>query len=182
MSLREDMWKYEQITGESAEHVPIIKLGAFLDGYDMGIKALEQQSSEDYISREAVDNYIVKLMSGYLYDEERARLEDLTAYIWELPSITPQQTKWISVSERLPEENISVIGTTKYDDIYETELYDDCGEKKWYADGCYDVPIVAWLPLPEPYRESEGVCKDCYYNDGEVHAECVICDKTERGE
>ena len=41
MSLREDMWKYEQITGESAEHVPIIKLGAFLDGYDMAIKALE---------------------------------------------------------------------------------------------------------------------------------------------
>ena len=41
MSLREDMWKYEQITGESAENVPIIKLGAFLDGYDMGIKALE---------------------------------------------------------------------------------------------------------------------------------------------
>ena len=41
MSLIEDMWKYEQITGESAEHVPIIKLGAFLDGYDMGIKALE---------------------------------------------------------------------------------------------------------------------------------------------
>lgn len=42
MSLREEMWKYEQITGESAEHVPIIKLGAFLDGYEMGIKALEQ--------------------------------------------------------------------------------------------------------------------------------------------
>ena len=43
MSLREDMWKYEQITGESAEHVPIIKLGAFLDGYETGLKALEQQ-------------------------------------------------------------------------------------------------------------------------------------------
>ena len=42
MSLREDIWKYEQITGESAEHVPIIKLGAFLDGYEMGVKALEQ--------------------------------------------------------------------------------------------------------------------------------------------
>ena len=22
-------------------------------------------------------------------------------------------------------------------------------------------------------------CEDCYYNDGEVHAECVICDKAE---
>ena len=43
MSLREEMWKYEEITGESAEHVPIIKLGAFLDGYDMGIKALGQE-------------------------------------------------------------------------------------------------------------------------------------------
>ena len=37
MSLREEMRKYEQITGESAEHVPIIKLGAFLDGYEMGL-------------------------------------------------------------------------------------------------------------------------------------------------
>lgn len=43
MSLREDMLEYEQITGESAEHVPIIKLGAFLDGYDAAIKALEQE-------------------------------------------------------------------------------------------------------------------------------------------
>lgn len=43
MNLREDMWKYEQITGESAEHVPIIKLGAFLDGYEAGLKAVGQQ-------------------------------------------------------------------------------------------------------------------------------------------
>lgn len=41
MSLREEMWKYEQITGESAEHVPIIKLGAFLDGYENGLEALK---------------------------------------------------------------------------------------------------------------------------------------------
>lgn len=65
------------------------------------------------------------------------------------------QPRWIPVSERLPEENISVIGTTKFNDIYETELYDDCGEKKWYADGNYDVPIVAWIPLPPLYTESE---------------------------
>ena len=71
-------------------------------------------------------------------------------------------------------------------DIRKIEL-DEC----YSDDGCtfsldsgYDWidDVVAWMPLPEPYRESEGVCKDCYYNDGEVHAECVICDKTERGE
>ena len=56
MSLREEMWKYEQITGESAEHVPIIKLGAFLDGYEMGLKALEQKPSEDCIMEVTNEN------------------------------------------------------------------------------------------------------------------------------
>jgi len=27
-----------------------------------------------------------------------------------------------------------------------------------------------------PDYVSEG-CRDCYYNDGEVHAECILCDK-----
>lgn len=58
--------------------------------FDMAIKALEAQPCEDCISRQAVDEYITNLLSGYLYDEERTRLEDLTAYIWELPSVTPK--------------------------------------------------------------------------------------------
>ena len=65
------------------------------------------------------------------------------------------KTRWIPVSERLPEKHTPVIGTTEFDDIYKTEIYNDCGENKWYADGYYDVPIVAWIPLPEPYKESE---------------------------
>lgn len=63
-----------------------------------------------------------------------------------------EQTRWIPVSEKLPEESITVIGITRFDDIYKTELYDDCGEKKWCADGDFDVPIVAWMPLPPPYK------------------------------
>ena len=63
--------------------------------------------------------------------------------------------KWILVSERLPEVGMSVLGITVFDDIYVTDLYDICGNKKWYANGCYDVPIVAWMPLPQPYKESE---------------------------
>ena len=58
-----------------------------------------QQPCEDCISREAVDEYITNLLSGYLYDEERTRLEDLTAYIWELPSVQPTRPKgrWIDI-------------------------------------------------------------------------------------
>ena len=69
------------------------------EALDMAIKALETQPCEDCISREAVDEYITNLLSGYLHDEERTRLEDLTAYIWELPSVQPTRPKgrWIDI-------------------------------------------------------------------------------------
>ncbi len=53
----------------------------------------KQQPCEDCISREAVDEYITNLLSGYLYDEERTRLEDLTAFVWELPSVQPYKAE-----------------------------------------------------------------------------------------
>ena len=139
------------------------------EAIDYAIKALEQQS-RDNNWKFYYDHGYAQAKRDLLCEDCISRAEALHACcdewnkdykaimksIRQLPSITPQQTRWISGSERLPKENISVIGTTKYDDIYETELYDDCGEKKWYADGCYDVPIVAWMPLPEPYKaESE---------------------------
>ena len=46
MSLREEMWRYGQLTGESAEHIPIIQLGAYLDGVDKGIEELEKIKTE----------------------------------------------------------------------------------------------------------------------------------------
>ena len=112
MSLREEMWKYEQITGESAEHVPIIKLGAFLDGYEMGIKALEQtsyksdarrwkrryldlkqrvikleeqQPCEDCISREAIYEALSE------WDEQDVYLPyHFKELVAELPSVMPK--------------------------------------------------------------------------------------------
>ena len=44
----------------------------------------------DCISRQVVDDYIAKLLSGYLYDEERERLEKFSAWINELPSVLPK--------------------------------------------------------------------------------------------
>ena len=119
MSLREDMWKYEQITGESAEHVPIIKLGAFLDGYEMGVKALEQtelnssynsvktelkprtnlaETSQDCISRAAA------LEEFEQYAENRNSkmyVDTIIDILTDLPSVTPQPKvgKWIKTYE-----------------------------------------------------------------------------------
>jgi hypothetical protein len=79
MSLREEMWKYEQITGESAEHVPIIKVGAFLDGYEMGLKALEQEPILDKIRAEIKEEaeYAYADFDGYKNDVLHAESDEL---------------------------------------------------------------------------------------------------------
>lgn len=157
MSLRKDMWKYEQITGESAEHVPIIKLGAFLDGYEMGLEALEQHPCEDCISRKEVLDYLDKMPSELTSDGRRmVRRRTLEEYISDtLPPVTPQQTRWIPCSERMPEDNIHVLCQFTLSGMGECYL----------AHGVFHVvgglvmtcnEVIAWMPLPEPYKvESE---------------------------
>lgn len=71
MSLKEDMCEYEQITGESAEHVPPIKLGSFLDGYKRGNNEGYHDGYEDGYNV----GYNVGYHEGFdvakkLYDEE----------------------------------------------------------------------------------------------------------------
>ena len=40
--LWEEMEKYTKLTGEDATHVPIMKIGAYLDGYEKGIEVLDK--------------------------------------------------------------------------------------------------------------------------------------------
>ena len=44
--LWEEMEKYTKLTGEDATHVPIMKLGAYLDGYDKGIELIDKIRAE----------------------------------------------------------------------------------------------------------------------------------------
>ena len=56
---------------------------------------------------------------------------------------------WIPCSERLPEENTSVIACFIHGAVMELEFYDGIFH------GIYDYTtkaISAWMPLPEPYQ------------------------------
>lgn len=44
----------------------------------------------------------------------------------------------------------------------------------------YEVEPIIEADKDKEKDVEKDVCKDCYYNDGEVHAECVICDKTDK--
>jgi hypothetical protein len=58
------------------------------------------------------------------------------------------QTKWIPVSERLPEKNGKYLVTVRNGNVY-AGVYDAFS-------GRFQCAAIAWMPLPEPYRsESE---------------------------
>jgi hypothetical protein len=70
------------------------------------------------------------------------------------------QPMWIPVSERLPEESLnSVIGWDTYRNRCCFVQY--LGGRFVLGDDIDSVNVTAWMPLPEPYRESE-------VEDGEV--------------
>lgn len=80
------------------------------------------------------------------------RCEDLARIINDMPTIEPQ---WIPIFERLPEEGTEVLGTDRngcirhvYKD--KTGLY----EFATVEEGMH-IGIVAWMPLPEPYKENK---------------------------
>lgn len=44
--LRDEVELYAKLTGEDATHVPIMKIGAYLDGYEKGLSVLEDIKAE----------------------------------------------------------------------------------------------------------------------------------------
>lgn len=96
-------------------------------------------------------------ISGAIEDERELdgnEMRDLVEFLSKLP-------KWIPVSERLPEENKTVIASTKYGVYPETKYTKEYGWEWAYESGT-DYwreleDVMAWMPLPEPYKaESEG--------------------------
>lgn len=100
------------------------------------------------------------LQSEYMkyHDGKRIVLVDVA------PTIDPQP-EWIPVSERLPNSNGIYNVTRKISDGFECRnIVDTCyfdGTNIWHDDTRinhgreYLTDIVAWMPLPEPWKEEE---------------------------
>jgi hypothetical protein len=67
-----------------------------------------------------------------------------------------EQTRWIPVSERLPEEGEPILLSTKTGEVYEGAYFDLCDNRQWYVyrdeNYAWNNVVTAWQPLPESYR------------------------------
>ena len=115
----------------------------------------------DLISRQAAIDALAKNMPSlttpdgcgqfdhdiYVTDEAYV---DCMQIIHDMQSAQPEQ-RWIPVSERLPEAGKYVLRTIR--------KFGWQGEEYWSVDiGPYntnDGSIIAWMPLPEPYKGGE---------------------------
>lgn len=129
--------------------------GEFIDR--QAIKALEQESCEDAISRQAVLDVV-----------EREQFKgDAISEIEKLPSVKPQEPKWIPVSVRLPEKSGRYLAyiINSHDDKLRYVMtcdYSADGYWNWFPDDeCASDNVIAWMPLPTPYEPQERSDKEC---------------------
>ena len=92
-----------------------------------------------------------------LCKERNDALRKAAERIKELPPAQPQRTgRWIPCSERLPELDVYVIATTQW---YEITMACRIGDGEWFINegdsNAYDDDVIAWMPLPEAYREGD---------------------------
>jgi len=127
---------------------------------------------DDLISRQAA----IDAMANTLWHYPNECYRNLNEYefakglaelgLKSVPSAQPEQ-RWIPCSERLPEEKMNpntsdfelVICTTTFGDVRAYRFGTPIGWNEphfWNGIGIMDGYVLAWMPLPEPYKtESE---------------------------
>lgn len=113
------------------------------------LETLEQKPCEDAVSVASVFEIMGNLMS-IPYDFDRSITEkdvsESMDKIRVLPRVTPQESRWIPVTERLPKEGTFVLAS------YTSDEGEDVIMTYYNKYGFTRGLMNAWMPLPQPYR------------------------------
>ena len=169
-----------------------------LEVFDMAIKALwavehmpttKNDLGVDCISRKSIKqklqehhDFFVNAYGGFsnLPQNDKSRVDEITnciAMVVNEPSVTPQEPKWIPVSEKLPNDRDWYLGIFREPDTgwinplpficdYVGSETKATTKEHWILRGFTDRDVrdcdyyfnlecVAWMPLPKAYSEVE---------------------------
>lgn len=112
-------------------------------------------SMDELISRRAAIDGLKEAFNPSITNFVKAKM-----VIDNLPSAQPEP-HWIPCSERLPEEEQTVLVTCTDGQVYIYDRLEACDyeydDMRFWEDnvGCYQPreDVIAWMPLPEPYGE-----------------------------
>lgn len=132
------------------------------DLIDAVYEALNEEICEDAISRKDMALNIASFYNKAT--EKKKTLDFLCKCVEGLPSVQPQQ-RWIPVSERLPDEDDVYLVTMNVLGRHIRDINRFRIDERWESYGNNeDNEVIAWMPLPEPYKaesepqESEKYC------------------------
>lgn len=88
--------------------------------------------------------------------------ESVRMAIEALSAEADRQTGWIPVSERLPKECDGNVLVSKEDGQVTTGVHSEFGNVWYIGDMCGvgGCKVIAWMPLPETYREDGEACTE----------------------
>lgn len=141
------------------DDIPYIKehpnLGLIWKEWIEALPSVKPDSKESSLTQKALDS--ISRVDAIDAIKTSRYLVDAMEKIIRLPSAEPEP-QWIPVSERLPENDKRVLATTAWGDVTIAErIYPPINDTCWFIqDGNTNATIddvVAWMPLPEPYKE-----------------------------
>lgn len=140
----------------------------------LGISSLKYLTEQEMVIVDEIDNaptveQEVKLvpMAKVTFDEEKLREIVHKEVIDKIKSgelVLQAEDKWIPVSERLPEETFNpntqdfgeILCSTIWNDVRVYKFGQPIGSDKahfWDYGDIVDEFVIAWQPLPEPYKK-----------------------------
>lgn len=144
--------------------------GLLVEAMDMAISSLEtdeayqleyERTTKNDLGVECISREQAKAAIRDKFKDLPSRVE-INTILNELPSVTPQEPKWIPVEEKLPEDRQNVLFCDIDNDIMVGYHIKGRSNTHFSQDGTFEdmKNVRAWMLLPKPYEPQESEDKE----------------------